>query len=361
MTRTQYLHLFACLAVAMVGLVACDKNRDGTSRGDNRTEAGPATMSAEQSETSTVPVVRDESDTVSVARSEPGAASVERDVVTVTRGFVFIDGQYVPLPYRVAIQGDTVTINGQVVYWQWRPYQWPAVAEDPGVPDWVTEDTPLNKLVSSGRGPDREPGLAIRKWHYLENTYPPDQAVEEMVAYLRALPFMESVEVDEVQEGRYFLDVSLKTKHGKNDFGITFGSCVCMEDEEGEEYDPDAELEKAKENQVSKLSKNLALFYRNGSQHFSMREEKLVARNLFLLISTVQSDLSTQEKARVAYAMGMSGPWEFVENFRHSEELAERLEGLRTRLRVAPATRDEVINELPAKFREDKSWPRRPD
>ncbi len=293
----------------------------------------------------------------------PGAASrptsraahrQEKDgAVVVERGFVFIEGRYVSLPYRLRVRDDAVLLNGHVVRRlpQRLNVTMPDGAEDPGVPDWVNADTTLGELAADEEG--RPLGLVFRKWAFLARTRPPREAAEAIIEYLESLPCVSEVQRSSPIEDKYWVSVSLTSHEGE-----TLALWFLPPAEKGtpKEYpatptthtttapaSPEMrQLFSARDHFVRLLSRNCALFFCNHAQSLTKGETN-VARNLPAAVSVVQSDMTLEEKEELIRKLGIyPATREFIDGFRPSKELTERLEELEARTGIAPATIEEV-------------------
>lgn len=115
----------------------------------------------------------------------------EKEGASIQAGFVFRDGRYVDLPYRVSRRGLAVFINDVMVR---EPIKWPprnvTVELDPGVPNALDEGSSLDDIENK-----KDPYEAAwhRKYRFVMQHFAQDQALEEMTKWFESLPFVESV------------------------------------------------------------------------------------------------------------------------------------------------------------------------
>jgi len=153
-----------------------------------------------------------------VANNNPQAESpnlyIEEFGVTtgtpIEAGFFFYDGQYIDAPYKVESKGLGVFVNDLLV---WRmpisewPIRFPSITEDPGFfPNvtTLTKDTTYEEFEELNRKIGDPIGL---KYTYLLQHFPFDEAVEKLVEYYAALPFVQEVMVEHERM------ITLKTTH----------------------------------------------------------------------------------------------------------------------------------------------------
>ncbi len=84
---------------------------------------------------------------------------------------------------------------------------------DPGMPAWVTKETPLGKFVAAPDGTAK--GLPYQKWRYLVKMKPPREAVEELVRYLKSAPCVAEVKVDTpITDSEYYVSIIVTSVRG---------------------------------------------------------------------------------------------------------------------------------------------------
>ena len=93
------------------------------------------------------------------------------------------------------------------------------VVEDPGIPDWVKENTSLYDLCEPGQ----KESICWRKWSFLKRAYPRQKAAEEIIAYMEALPCVSRVDVlTSIREDMREIEVTVVSRDGKEQMGLDF-------------------------------------------------------------------------------------------------------------------------------------------
>lgn len=235
-------------------------------------------------------------------------------------GFVFYDGRYLDSPYTVSRKGLNVRINGTVVFtWaHWPPPKRTRVDEDPGMPEGLDENSTFEDLRQSGHGG--------RKWAYLRQHFPVEEAMDGMADYYRALPFVESVVRKEPACPDLLVVVTTKSGKAHN---IGFLRC----------WEPLTEeiVTQRLEYQRSYLERRLAdggcVFLFSNGQELSYGRH-WVAENLKVTVEILRSDRPREEKLDLLHRLGMTPEPRaelfaaLVDRFHASRRLDERLEAL---------------------------------
>jgi hypothetical protein len=257
----------------------------------------------------------------------------------VERGFVFYDGRYLPTPYTVTRRGTAVAINGIVVT---RPRKWPlpdlAVDQDPGVPEWVTEDTPWNDLVDPE---NRHNGVLARKARYLAQHHP-DEYVERMIEFIRSLPNVQSLE--EKRAPAYVV----RTKDGKTEtIGIMTPTPDSYSVRSPTKEEVTEDVNKVREYYEKWLQRGDMLMF-DSSYHDILISEQRVCRDLPVILDIAQSNRPLDEKmgllTRVEFAAeGDPAVEALARNFKGSVALRQRLSEVCTGKNVVPRR----IKDLP--------------
>jgi hypothetical protein len=274
----------------------------------------------------------------------------------ISTGFLFVDGKYIDIPYRVTIDGDFVKVNGVPVdrKRRSRPMSMPVDADDPGVPGWITENTTLGELVTAEDGSAR--GLVYKKWYYLVRTHPPKKAVTELVKYVEALPCISKVKLGTRGENEYYADLLVTSKKGKllvmmfsspprkAKTGRIKGVAPTTQAKASSSTEPlpkeDLDrLHRSKRQIVRLLNANNAVLIYGPRGPTNSFGQELVARRFSLIIETMRSGKSREEKKRILIAMGIHPATdEFMANFQPSVQLEKRLASLIRKLGVKPYT-----------------------
>lgn len=265
----------------------------------------------------------------------PGLAGAATGV-SVDRGFVFFDGEYIEAPYAVEARDLAVTINGIQIT---DPLEWPPLEEylfdhDPGFPQGLPHDADLGEALGV-----REPGGvlfdAAKQW-YLFSHLDYDEAYSRMEGYYRSLPCVKDLYKDD--EGFWVLE-----SHGGEQRRIAFGGSRMrllneMYGPEGtgepslEEYEERVERRRARFEERL-LKGDLFLLFPGGEE--SSFSERKAANLLPEILGVLRSAASEQSKSEELYSLDVFPPGDdrhalrLIRGFRAGRQLDERLSTLR--------------------------------
>lgn len=243
-------------------------------------------------------------------------------------GFVFADGRYLDAPYRVARRGCALFVNGVMVQdykIKWPPYKL-EVERDPGIPAGLTRESTFEKDPS----PDAH---WRRKWRYLLQHFPPEEAPDRMAEYFRSLPFVKSAVF---QDPPHNSRLNVTTWEGK-----TAKFWLSAEPENVGRKTPTREeiaswLEEKRQHIEERLSKGYCIMYFNASLERAM-DGKRAMMVLPPIVEVLSSDRTDDEKFDVLEQWDVIMPvpddrrlyGSLVKNFRGSTQLSARVADIR--------------------------------
>jgi hypothetical protein len=270
-------------------------------------------------------------------RGRSGSAS------SIDQGFVFIDGEYVGPPYVAEIRDERLLLNGRVVGRVSRRTEGFTYdgTDDPGVPAWIDSKTSLGTLAGASR---ERPGVAFQKWAYLVSKHPPKEAIREMVKYLEQMPCVAGVEVDGPIRDEYCACLIVKSPQGDKFALFLEPPQKALVTPAGGQSNAEGLLSQ-KNAIMTLLSHNAALFFFGEHMSISMNPVR-AARQLPALLSIIESNVSQQDKADAAKALGIQVRADaFVKGYRHSDELVRRLKELANKTGIVSMTLEEAKKE----------------
>lgn len=247
----------------------------------------------------------------------------------INSGFVFCDGKYIELPYKLEVRDLVIFINGiQITYPPLiRPN--PIVEEDPGVPPGLSKEVSiydLFKICWNERFPYYQAKLA-----YLWGKYSQEEAQEKMVDYYKSLPCLKEVERTDPDGVRI-------TDYKGNSCIVSLYIFYELKPPPTEK-----ELQERIENSANIYKERLEkgecyFFFFKHSAELSMTERKAVnvlhdMRNI-LLDNTMDNQSKAYELSRLAIIPGFNKAYTemVISNFQQNDQFDERLGALELKI-----------------------------
>jgi len=258
-------------------------------------------------------------------------------------GFAFVDGQYVPPPYVVEIQDDTVTLNGHVTYKIWQPSKSlldPNPTRGVKIPASITRKTTVVELATPEPG---TPGFLFAQWNYLSFVHDPKTAHDKMLTYIRSLPCVKNIVVTGKSNNVHRLIIEVTTHDGKSlEFYFLPRPAQFTpktKEEIAEKKVRDRKrLENEKASTETMLSHSNTIFYWRKSFRQSWGKSSTADR-LRMATKIPSMSISAKEKEHLLRKLELySFTKRFADNFQPSAELDQRLEELQKRTGTVPMT-----------------------
>jgi len=108
-------------------------------------------------------------------------------------GYFFFNGKYIDAPYKVAIDGKKVTINGHVVFDGSSYQQGAATIAKPKIPDNLTAKSTFFDLARKDKRSTLDIDMAI----WIRTQYPPQEASKRILEFYKSFPFVISARWDD--------------------------------------------------------------------------------------------------------------------------------------------------------------------
>jgi hypothetical protein len=241
------------------------------------------------------------------------------DVLTVDDGFFFHDGQYIDPPYTMTIRGDTLSINGVVV----------SVCRTTPVPEWA-KGAPKPPPPAGSFSQDMDVSAWLSAGHcgqlsrYMYATKPTKEATQEILAYLRSLPFVLRVEEPPGVSSKF----ELHCRGGKSVLIGTFPPCC---EPRTEEIDSQEVLRRRAESYGSRFQQgHVTILFTKAGGELGCGSPKIRPDFAKLIALMCRGDLTAEEKVDRIVASGYldmsrSVAIQFVCTFSASSELERRL------------------------------------
>lgn len=256
-------------------------------------------------------------------------------------GFVYDKGRYVEPPYTVTRKGLEVFLNGIIVAGP--PPRWPVVElkvdQDPGLPEGLTTESTIEDLVQP---PNVQHSHLTRKQEYLFQHFPEDVAVQKLVEYFAALPFVRDATVS---DNRFY---KLTLNNGKEEGilieppGKGFRGLRAYTEEEMLGV-----MERERDRYERRLEDGDCLFF--FQRHEMSFRKKKAARDLGLMVEILRSRRSIEEKKLLLRRMDILPPGStqlydtLFTDFEAADDLEKRIGELVKETKVKPRT----IGDLP--------------
>jgi hypothetical protein len=266
-------------------------------------------------------------------------------------GYIFIDGRYEEPPYVLSIEGLSITLNGNVVHCiKRRATKKDAMSSraiDPEFPAWVSSDTSLEDIMSRSNG---KRSIVYDKWDYLRQKYPPREAIEEMLEYLRSLPCIAAAETEmPVPDDSYFI---VKITHGdgavrRHVFPVRgwWLSTECSDSggpTTGEVKYTKDDVYGVKSIIAHRLLHNGGVFFFRERLSMLWGEES-VGKRMPAIMALVTSECSRQDKIDTLRRLGVAVSTEqFLDGFVATQGLTERINRNNQVNDIVPLTLDEA-------------------
>lgn len=238
----------------------------------------------------------------------------------ITNGFIFVDGRYIPPPYRISSEGVEVSVNG---VWLTSVAKWPPLdftqKEKPELSPDITENSTIYDLRRHGRH-----GYLARMIRYHKQNTPKNQVVPEIIEAYKALPFVVKVQ----RTGAETLDVT--TNDGKVHHIMTGsrGRDLFLNPLTHEEVA--ARIRNNTHHYENTLKKNGGFFVFPGfSMHtvspHDMKNNMPVFQLIVNGLKTLDDKISELARLKVFLIEDLSHWRSFVSNFKASPELMQRI------------------------------------
>ena len=293
-----------------------------------------------------------------------GSLNAQDQLEDINTGFVFVDGKYLDVSYKVEAHDLAVYINGVQIT---RKLEWPVVNKyafdhDPGIPPNVTKYTTLEE-ASKLREPTR--GIlyyAAKQW-YLFTHYSYDEAFEKTIQYFLSLPYVKSLTKE--PDGGWILESYAGEKRH-----ILFGGPIMRR--VNEIWGPEGSGPPTKDELIKRVNK-LSLRYKNrlekgdlfliflDENELSFAERK-AAILLPEMLDVMSKAISDEEKVNELISFGIFPRVDkklcryFVANFEASHQLEERINTLRQKIieRYGEDALKPLERDLDLKMRNEK-------
>jgi len=248
----------------------------------------------------------------------------------IDNGFVFVDGKYIDKPYRVGRYGTAIRINDVLVRRydvRWR--LWEAselrVDEDPGIPPTLSRASTLDDL-DDGEHPLE--GARSRKWRYLKQHFPLEEARDKMVEWYRSLPFVRSVQAWRPPDHSI---IKVTTVHGKAQL-ISVGAKKRGGRDVATPEGFVRWLEARRKHLEDELAKGNVVFLVGKGAQISLTRRKAV-QVLPAIVQALSSDMTDDKKLDVLELWDVIPPdrkcyLPLVRDFRGSQQLSDRIQQL---------------------------------
>jgi len=250
--------------------------------------------------------------------------------VSISSGYIFVDGEYIEPPYTVSSSNGIEYVNDVATrkWVVWPPRDW-TVAEKPQLPPYITKDSDLDDLSNQQ---DRLNGYRPRLSRYFKMRYSEEEAIEKYIAEYRKIPYVASLE----REKGNSKNATMTTTKGIT-YLITFGS---IGGKAPYYFSPppskktvEAQIEYHRKKHESVLEKGGVLFILTAkNKNIIPLAGKLVAAELPVILHITTSTMTTEEKITELMQLKLlnaysTGLWRrFVDGWNISQELTKRIE-----------------------------------
>lgn len=246
----------------------------------------------------------------------------------VTNGFVFVDGGYLPPPYVLQRKGYALYVNDTLIS---PPSSWThlltdlRVDEDPPLPVGITTQSTFADLEEPNK--PRLTGFLSRKARFLYQNHSQAEAVKMHIDFYRSLPFVKSATYD--KKRRVILVETLAGEHrsvrSPAPVPLTYKKIPPLSPEQVK-----AKISAKGREMARQLESGAAMLCASSGYIRAMSNKD--AKDLLPLVGDLlMSDYSVDEKLNMLNELELlpayNNPrWRvFVENFRFSRELEERI------------------------------------